>query len=445
MVFLAGDWERYDVKSPVMPNRLLVRGARQLLTLRGSGTPRRGAELGDLSIIENGAMLVENGRVTAVGPASRIENLTAARRAEELHVRGRVVMPGFIDSHTHLLYAAPRLDDFAMRISGRSYEEIAAAGGGIASTVKKVRRASQSTLRAQALRELWRMASCGTTTVEAKSGYALDAAGELRCLRVLASLEGEPLEILPTFLGAHAVPPEFEGRADAYIDYLIAEVMPAVAAKKLARFADVYCDRNAFSLPQARRYLEAARRFGFELRLHAAQFADIGAVALAVDLGARSVDHLERIGPAVIPVLARSNTVATLLPGSVLFLGGSHYAPARALIEAGAAVALATDYNPGTSPMWNMQMAVALACTQLRMTPAEAITAATVNAAHSLGIADRTGTLEAGKQADFVVMDVTDYREIGYYFGANLAVTTVKNGRILTPPDEVVINGKETG
>lgn len=428
-----------------MRKRLLVRGARQLVTLRGAAAPRRGAALRELSIIENGAMVVEDGSITAVGPASRIENLASVRRAEELDVRGRVVLPGFIDSHTHLLYGGPRLDDFEMRIAGRSYEEIAAAGGGIASSVRRVRRSSQAALRAQARRELWRMAACGTTTAEAKSGYALDGPGELRCLRVLNGLDGDPISVLPTFLGAHAVPEEFHGRADAYIDYLIAEVMPAVAARKLARFADVYCDRNAFSLPQARRYLEAARRLGFGLRVHAAQFADIGAVALAVELGACSVDHLERIDPAVIPALARSNTVATLLPGAALFLGDSQHAPARALIDAGVAVALATDYNPGTSPMWNMQMAVALACTQLRMTPAEAITAATVNAAHALGIAGRTGTLEAGKQADFVVLDIADYREIGYYFGANLAVMTVKNGRLLWPPEEDSVHGKETG
>lgn len=427
-----------------MPERLLVRGARQLLTLRGGAVPRRGRELQELSIIENGALVVEDGRITAVGPASRIENLASVRRAEELDVRGRVVMPGFVDSHTHLLFGGPRLEDFAMRLAGRSYEEIAAAGGGIAASVRRVRRASQGSLRAQAQRELWRMAACGTTTVEAKSGYALDAAGELRCLRVLKGLDGDPIEVVPTFLGAHAVPEEFEGRPDAFIDYLIAEVMPAVKARGLARFADVYCDRNAFSLAQARRYLEAARRMGFELRVHAAQFADIGAVALALELGARSVDHLERIDPGVIPALAQSATIATLLPGSALFLG-SQQAPARALIDAGAAVALATDYNPGTSPMWNMQMAVALACTQLRMTPAEAITAATVNAACSLGAAGRTGTLEAGKQADFVVLDVTDYREIGYYFGANLAVMTVKNGRLLRPPEKESSDGKETG
>lgn len=420
----------------------MVRGARQLLTLRGGEIPRRGAELGDLSIIENGALVVKDGRIAAVGPASRIENLAIVRGAEELDVRGRVVMPGFVDCHTHLLYGAPRLEDFLLRLEGKDYEEIARAGGGILATVKRVRAMSAHQLKSRAQRELWRMAECGTTTVEVKTGYALDLEGELRCLRVLQSLDGDPLEISPTFLGAHAVPPEFAGHPDAWIAHLVEELLPTVAAKKLARSADVYCDRNAFHLAHARQYLEGARRLGFQLTLHAGQFHDVGGVALAVGMGARSVDHLEHVGRASITLLARARTAAVLLPGSVLFLGGSRFAPARALIDSGAAVALATDYNPGTSPVWNMQMVVALACTQMRMTPAEAISAATVNGASVLGLAGKTGTLEAGKQADIVVMDVADYREIGYYFGSNLAVTVVKRGRILRPPKESPRHGK---
>jgi len=428
-----------------MQSRLLVRGARQLLTLRGSAGPRRGAELNELSIIENGALLVEGDRIAAVGPASRVENLAKAKGAIELDVQGRIVLPGFVDCHTHLLYGAPRLDDFSMRIAGKDYEEIAREGGGILSTVRRVRSMSTLRLREQARRELERMARCGTTTVEAKSGYALEEEGELRCLRILQSLDGEPVSVIPTFLGAHAVPPEFSGDADAWIDHLNAEILPAVARKKLARFADVYCDRNAFSLPQARRYLEAARRLGFELRIHAAQFQDVGAAALAAEMGARSADHLEHINRVSISVLARSRTVAVLLPGSVYFLGSSRYAPARALIEAGAAVALATDYNPGTSPVWNMQMILSLACTQMRMTPAEAISAATVNGAHALGIGGRTGSLEAGKQADFLILDASDYRELAYYIGANLVRATFKNGKLLEFPAEGDNHGKTAG
>ena len=428
----------------MMP-RLLIRGARQLLTLRGAGGPRRGAELSELSIIENGAILVEGERIAAVGPASRVENLALARGAHEVDVQGRAVMPGFVDCHTHLLYGPPRLEDFILRLAGKEYEEIAAAGGGILSTVRRVRSMTSQRLRAQAQRELRRMAECGTTTVEAKSGYSLDGPGEMRCLRILHSLDGDPLQVVPTFLGAHAVPPEFEGRPDAWIDELTRSILPAVAAKKLSRFADVYCDRNAFTLPQARRYLEAAARLGFELRIHAAQFQDLGAAAMAAEMGARSADHLEHMGRASLPVLARSRTIAVLLPGSVLFLGGSRYAPARAFIEAGVAVALATDYNPGTSPVWNMQMVLSLACTQMRMTPAEAVTAATVNGAHVLGLAHKTGTLEAGKQADFVVLDASDYREACYYFGADLVWMTVKKGRILKLSSENVRHAKVSG
>ncbi|MEJ5366842.1 MAG: imidazolonepropionase [Bryobacteraceae bacterium] len=428
-----------------MSHTLLVRGARQVLTLRNGAVPRRGAELSELSIIDNGALLVKDGKIAAVGPASRIENLSIARKAEELDARGGVVLPGFVDCHTHLLYGSPRLEDFALRLAGKGYEEIARAGGGILSTVKRLRAMSPQRLKAQAQRELWRMAECGTTTVEAKTGYALDSEGEQRCLRILQSLDGDPLEVSPTFLGAHAVPPEFDGQPDAWINHLVTEVLPAIAARKLARCVDVYCDRNAFQLAQARRYLEAARRLGFAVTMHAGQFQDIGGVALALEMGARSVDHLEHISRNSISLLAGARTAAVLLPGSVLFLGSSRYAPARALIDAGAAVALATDYNPGTSPVWNMQMVVALACTQMRMTPAEAICAATVNGAYVLGIEQRVGTLEAGKQADFVVMDAADYREIGYYFGANLAVTTVKQGRILKPPVEGRNHGETAG
>lgn len=425
-----------------MSSRLLIRGARQLLTLRGAARPRRGRELSELAIVENGAMVVENGRIAAVGSSSRVENLSLAKGALELNAQGRVVMPGFIDCHTHLMYGAPRLEDFSMRLEGKDYEQIARAGGGILSTVKLVRAMTPQRLKVQAQRELQRMAQCGTTSVEVKSGYALEDHTELRCLRILQSLDGDPLDVCPTFLGAHAVPPEYEGRPDAWIDHLIEDVLPVVAAKNLARFVDVYCDRNAFTLVQARRYLEAAQKLGFGLRVHAAQFQDLGAATLAAEMGARSADHLEHLNRASIPLLARSQTIAVLLPGSVLFLGSSKYAPARALIDAGAAVALATDYNPGTSPVWNMQMILSLACTQMRMTPAQAITAATVNGAHVLGIAGRTGTLEAGKQADFLILDASDYREIGYYFGASLVALTVKAGRILGRPAEGDFHGK---
>jgi len=419
-----------------MGKALLVRGARQLLTLRGVSGPRRGSAMRELGILESGTMLVEDGVVTNIGPAKRVENLRAARTAEELDATGCIVMPGFVDSHTHLVHGPPRLADYEARIEGRSYQEIAACGGGILWTVRAVRDATARRLESQAVADARRMAACGTTTVEAKSGYGLDESGELKCLRVAARLDGNPLEVIPTFLGAHITPPEFGGAADNYIQWVCTELLPVVAARKLARFADVYCDEGAFSLSQARRYLLAAKQAGLPGRIHASQFRDLGAVGLAVELGARSADHLEVIEPREIETLAHSPVVATLLPGSVFHLGLSRYAPARALIDAGAAVALATDYNPGTSPTWNMQMVLSLACTQMRMTPAEAVSAATINGAHALGLAARTGSLEAGKQADFVVMGVTDYRELPYHFGVNHALVTVKRG-------EIIARGKE--
>jgi imidazolonepropionase len=273
---------------------------------------------------------------------------------------------------------------------------------------------------------LWRRH--GTTTLEAKSGYALNEAGELKTLRLLAKLNGDPLDIIPTYLGAHIPPPEYRGEADAYIDWMAAEMMPQIRRRKLARFVDVYCDEGAFSLDQSRRYLEQARRLGFGLKIHAEQFARTGAARLAVELEATSADHLEHASEEDLRALAPSNTIATLLPGSVFHLGLRTYAPARALIEAGAAVALATDFNPGTSPTYSMQMVLSLACTEMRMSPAEAIVAATINGAHALSQADRIGSLEPGKQADLLILNVQDYRELPYYFGTNNVHLTMKRG-----------------
>jgi imidazolonepropionase len=339
---------------------------------------------------------------------------------------GRVVMPGFVDSHTHLVIGRPRLMDYEMRLAGASYAEIAAAGGGILSSVAAVRGMSAAQLEKQARARVDAMAVHGTTTLEAKSGYALDEAGEIKTLRVLAKLDGDPLDVVPTYLGAHIPPPEYSGKADAYIDWITAEMMPQIRRRKLARFVDVYCDDGAFTLAQSRRYLESARQLGFGLKIHAEQFARTGATRLAVELGAVSADHLEQAGEEDIRALAQSNTIATLLPGSVFHLGLRTYAPARALIDAGAAVALATDFNPGTSPTYSMQMVLSLACTEMRMTPAEAISAATINGAHALRLADRVGSLEPGKQGDLLVLNVEDYRELPYYFGVNNVRTTIK-------------------
>jgi len=406
----------------------LVRGARQLLTLRGGAGPRRGDALRDLGIVPNGAVLIKDGTIVDAGPERRIAKLPEARRAREIDAAGRVVMPGFVDSHTHLVFGRPRLMDYEMRLAGASYAEIAAAGGGILSSVEAVRSMPAARLEAQARACLLAMARHGTTTLEAKSGYGLDEAGEIKTLRVLAKLDGDPLDIVPTYLGAHVAPPECGGGIGAYVDWMSAEVMPTIRRRKLARFADVYCDAGAFPLGETRRYLEHARRLGFGLKIHAEQFTRTGAARLAVEMEAASADHLEQADEEDIRALAQSNTVATLLPGSVFHLGLHTYPPARALIEAGAAVALATDFNPGTSPTYSMQMVLSLACSQMRMSPAEAIAAATINGAHALRLADRAGSLEPGKPADLLVLAVSDYRELPYYFGSNNVQATMKRG-----------------
>lgn len=410
---------------------VLVRGARQLITLRGSAGPRRGADLRDLGIIQEGAVLIENGAIVTLGPARRVENLSAARGAREIDASGKVVAPGFVDSHTHLLCGPPRLNDYDMRLAGANYAEIAAAGGGILSTVRAVRDAPIRKLVMQARRTLAGFIRHGTTTLEAKSGYGLDESGERKTLRAIRALDSKPLDLVPTYLGAHVVPPEWRGREEGYIDWMCGYLMPKLRRRNLARFADVYCDRGAFTVAQARRYLEAARALGFELKIHAGQFSSDGAAALAAELGAASADHLDYAGDDDIRALAASGTVATLLPGAVFHLGLDRYAPARKMIDAGVAVALATDFNPGTSPTYSMQMILSLACSQMRLTPAEALAAATINGAHAIRCADRAGSLEAGKSADLVIFNTPDYREIPYHFGVNLVAVTIKRGEVL--------------
>lgn len=405
-----------------MSRTILVRRAAQLLTLRGPAGPRRGAALRDLGLIRDGAVLIRDGRIVEAGPTRAIEKL--ARGAREIDARGRVVMPGFVDSHTHLVFGPPRLEDYEMRLAGATYAGIAAAGGGILSSVRAVRRTPAARLEKQARAWLDVMARHGTTTVEAKTGYGLDVASELKTLRVL-----ERLDVIPTFLGAHVVPPEHA--PDAYIDSVCGELMRKIRRRNLARFADVYCERDAFTPEQARRYLETARELGFLLKIHAEQFSRTGGVRVAVDLGAVSADHLEHAQTEEAELLARSQTIATLLPGSVFHLHLNRYAPARELIDRGAAVALATDFNPGTSPTCNMQMILSLACIEMRMTPAEAISASTINGAHALRRAESAGSLEPGKQADAIILNASDYREIPYHFGVNAVHMTIRRGEVI--------------
>jgi imidazolonepropionase len=409
----------------------LITGCSQLLTLRGA-VPRRGRALRELGIIRDGAVLVHDDRIAAIGPRRRIECLREGRRAEKLDLGGRVVLPGFVDSHTHLIFPASRAAEYEQRISGATYEDIARQGGGIRSTVERLRRASAKSLRARALANLREFAAHGTTTIEAKSGYGLDWKSELKILTLMCELHQEqPIDIASTFLGAHLVPPEYRKRPDAYIELLVRRWIPTVATAGLAEFCDVFCDRGAFTVAQARRILAAGRACGLVPRIHAEQLAHTGAARLAIEMQAASADHLEKIDPRDIRALSLSNVVCTMLPGCCFHLDLAHFGPARELIESGAIVALATDFNPGTSPTLSMPMILSLACTQMRLTPAEAISAATINPAYSLRRHDRVGSLEVGKYADLAAFDVDDYREIPYYFGVNLCNLTMKRGAIV--------------
>ena len=425
--------------SRALSTSLLITGASQLLTLRGRG-PRRGSALGELGIVKDGAVLVRNGVIAAVGTRAKVEALPEAAGAEKLDVGGRVVLPGFVDSHTHLIHAASRAEEYELKIAGASYEEIARRGGGILNSVNALRAATSKALKLRTRRALAQFAAYGTTTVEAKSGYGLDVASELKILRLHKELGAEqPLDIVSTFLGAHVVPAEYRGTPDGakrYIALLTEKLIPEVAREKLAEFCDVFCDRGAFSTGQSREILEAGVRHGLVPRVHAEQLTRSGATQLAVKLGAASCDHLEQVNSNDIAALGKSETVATLLPGCDFHLGLAKYAPARKLIDAGAIVALATDYNPGTSPTMSVPMILSLACSTLRMTPAEAITAATINGAYALRREKQVGSLGVGKLADLAVFEVADYREIPYYFGMNSCWMTMKRG--------VVVHGDKT-
>ena len=393
---------------------LAVLPASQLVTLSGPKRPRVGTELSALEIIRDGGMLIRDGKIERVGPSAEIEKNVGD--AEVVDAGGRVVMPGFVDAHTHLIFAGNRLDDFERRVRGDTYEQIAKAGGGIWSTVAKTRAASELDLLTQAKKHANWLLRCGTTTVEAKSGYGLTVEDELKILRVIRQLKKEVrLEIVPTFLGAHAVPRELS--PDEYLDVVVTEMLPRVTAEKLAEFCDVFCERGYFDIDQSRKILSAAKKGGLGLRGHVDQLTNSGGARLMAEIGATTADHLEQTDEQGIAALKKANVQAVLLPGSVYALGSSRYPRAREMIEAGLAIVLATDFNPGSSPTPSMPMVLSLACTQMKMSPAEAITASTVNAAYSVNRGDRIGSLELGKLANFVIFDCQDYRELAYWFG----------------------------
>jgi imidazolonepropionase len=398
--------------------RLLVRDLAQLVTPAGVGAPARGEELHEVEVVEDAYILCEDSRIVATGRMRDLGSLDGD--VEELDGRGRSAIPGLVDCHTHACFVGDRVEEFALRAGGATYEELHAAGGGILSTVRATRAASEQELADATTRHRGWMLAAGTTTFEAKSGYGLDRETELAQLRAVEAAGG-----VPTWLGAHAVPPEFPD-ADAYLDFALVEVLPEAA--RLAAAADVFVENGAFDERQARRYLSACRDAGLELRLHGDQFTEQGAIPLAIELGARSVDHLEATGGEGVQALAASDVAAVLLPASALVLGRP-MPPGRALVDAGAAVALATDFNPGSAYCESLPLVCSLAATQMHLSPAEALAACTVNAAHVLGLADRKGRVAPGFDADFVLLDAPDWRHLAYHLGHDHVATVVVAGR----------------
>ncbi len=409
---------------------LLIRNISQLLTFAGEPQPLRGTAMAEPCLIENAALLIENSRFYAVGTKEEIENSPEARQAEVFNAHGCAVLPGFCDSHTHPVFAKTREDEYEMLIQGASYEEIAKRGGGILNSVRALRNTPKSILIDMAVRRAEEFLKYGTTSIEAKTGYGLDLESELKMLRVIAAMSRQtPLETVSTFLGAHEIPPEYRRNRRGYVKHLCEQMIPAVADSGLATYCDVFCEKGIFTVADARKILKTALKYGLKPKLHADQLSLSGGTMLGVELGAVSVDHLEKIGKKEITALAKSETIATLLPGSVLHLRLKKYPPARALVDRGAAVALATDFNPGSSPSLNMQMTISLACTQMRMTPAEAMAAATINGAWAMGRGRLIGAIEPGRQADFIISDVPDYRLIPYHFGMNHCRAVFKKGK----------------
>ena len=390
----------------------------QLVTLAGPKRTRVGAELRELGLMEKAALLIEEGRVIATGPYSELRSRIPPHAAV-IDAGGCCVTPGFVDAHTHLVFAGNRAAEFEQRIEGASYQEIAAAGGAILRTVAMTRAATEDELLAESRRHRDWMVRAGTTTMEAKSGYGLERATELKMLRVMKRLNEEgPATIVPTLLAAHTVPPEFAGMRAGYVRWISEELIPEVAAAGLAHYCDAFCDDCAFTEDETRTVLAAARRHGLRLRVHAEQFRAGTGAALATELGAVTADHLEMVSEETMRQLRAAGVQPVLLPGSVFALGRAQYPPARAMVEMGLAIVVATDFNPGSSPIASMPFVMSLACLEMKLLPAEALAAATINAAWSLGLGERVGSLESGKQADFLIHEFSDYRELAYFIAA---------------------------
>jgi imidazolonepropionase len=412
--------------------KLAIINCSQVVTLAGPARPRVGAEMRQLGVVAPGALLIRGPRIERIGSTDEIEQLIDGE-CEVVDAGRRIVLPGFVDAHTHPVFAGTRVDEFEQRIKGATYQEIAARGGGIQSTVNRTRAATLDDLVAAGKRYAAWFLQGGTTTIEAKSGYGLSREDELKLLRAIKRLDQEtPLRYVPTFLGAHSIPPEYHARRSEYVSLLIDDLLPQITQQKLAEFCDVFCEENVFTTDEAWRILSAARCHGLGLRIHADQLSPGGGAQLAAELDAITADHLEHTDAAGIAALKQAGVQPVLLPGSVYALGSARYPAAREMIDTGLAVVLATDFNPGSSPTPSMLTILSLAATHMKMTPAEAITASTINAAYSLNRGDTIGSLEPGKIADLVIHDSDDYRELAYFFGVQHAWKTYCGGRQTT-------------
>jgi imidazolonepropionase len=417
---------------------LLIHSITQLVTC-AADSPKRSAAMTDVGIIEDGAVAVDKGMIVDVGKS---EDLVTRHTAEKtLNAEWHVICPGFVDAHTHIVYAGDRAAEFELRIKGATYMEIMAAGGGILSTMRKLRDAGVDQLIHESVDRLEQMLRHGTTTVEIKTGYGLDAESELKMLMTLTWLYNQhPVDIVPTFLGAHAIPPEYEWRAEEYTQYVIDTLIPMAAEwyresdfskRGVPFFIDVFCEQNAFSLDQSRRVLEAGVAQGMRVKAHVDEFVNLGGAKMAIDLGAVSIDHLDVTSVEEVQHLAHSDTVSVIIPAVNFNFGSTHFADARGMIDAGAAVALATDFNPGSAPCPSMPMVMAIACRYQKLLPSEALNASTINAAYAVGMGDKVGSIQVGKQADLLIIDAPDYRHLAYQFGGNLVKQVIKRGHIV--------------
>ncbi len=418
----------------MMKATLIVKNAAQVVTSEGASlAPLTGEKQGQIRVIENGAVAANGEQIVAVGTTAELEQKIETDAATRVvDASGQVVLPGLVDPHTHVVFGGSREHEFSLKLEGVPYLEILARGGGILSSVEMTRAATEDELVAAGIKYCRQMLAQGTTTAEAKSGYGLSTEAELKTLRAIHQVDGaQPIDLVPTFLGAHAVPKEYKGEPDRYLDLVIDEMLPRVVENNLARYCDVFCEEDVFSVEQSRRVLNAAREMGLELKMHADEIVPLGGAELAAELGAVSADHLLVISDEGIRRMAEEGVIAVILPGTTFYLREDHYAPGRKMIEAGVPVALATDFNPGSSPNNNLQLIINIASLYLRMTPAEVINAITINSAHAVGRAAEVGSLEAGKKADLVLFDAPNYDYLAYRYGTNLVSKVIKNGQLV--------------